>query len=106
VKPKINRKMADIISPLKNDLMFSSIMEENEEDTKGILSGKKGLHLAHHQSDLQEIYFPGDNKKIYRAQDGRLLCNDLQQWVLLCEEIRDTHCLTETPHILFIMKKK
>jgi hypothetical protein len=41
VKPKINGKMADIISPLKNDLMFSSIMEENEEETKGILSGKK-----------------------------------------------------------------
>jgi hypothetical protein len=42
VKPKINGKMPEAISPFKNYLMFLSIMEENEEETKGILSGKKG----------------------------------------------------------------
>jgi hypothetical protein len=73
---------------------------------KGSWAGKNGVHLAHHQSDLQETYFPGDNKKIHRAHDGRLLCDDLQPWVLLCEEIGDMRCLAETPHILFIMGKK
>jgi hypothetical protein len=48
VKPKINGKMSEVmISQFKNYFIFSSIMEENEEENKGILSGRKRVYASH-----------------------------------------------------------
>jgi hypothetical protein len=48
VKPKINAKMSEVmISQFKNYFMFSSIMEENEKEKEGILSGRKRVYASH-----------------------------------------------------------
>jgi len=48
VKPKINGKMSVVmISQFKNYFMFSSVMEDNKEEKKGILSGRKRVYASH-----------------------------------------------------------
>jgi hypothetical protein len=48
VKPKINGKISEVIIPqFKNYFMFSSIMEEKEEEKKGILRGRKRVYASH-----------------------------------------------------------
>jgi len=48
MKPNIDGKMSEVmISQFKNYFMFLSIMEENEEEKKGILNGRRRVYILH-----------------------------------------------------------
>jgi hypothetical protein len=64
VTPEINGKTSDVVISYPLPHVFVNFGRNKEE--RQILSGREQvamtLHLAHHLSDLKEIYCPGDNE--------------------------------------------